>query len=633
MSEGAGQGNGCMAIIADYDFGGTGTRLDDGAAAAGSQGGFLLNGAHQAGGALHLDGCADHARIAASEAFQIAAGSLTISFTRDGHPPHGESTVLSRDSAGSGEGGHFSLATSADGAILVHHGDATDSRTFATPAGFLSDGDRITVRYAWDASGRGGALIATNETTGAVHSEAIGAALTMDLGDAPNEPWIIGASAERAHAGQGDRLREFFEGSVERLSFADDAPAGGGNGLVEGTAGDDLIDIAYTGDPEGDRIDAGDALLPGAAPDDDFVIAGAGNDTILAGAGNDFVRAGDGDDLVFGGAGNDTLDGWAGQDTLFGGDGDDAIEGGGGDDEIHGEDGDDTLFGGNGNDRILGGAGADVMTGGDDRDTFFATTADDVIDGGEGGDDFDTLDLRDWGRAATNIILDPTNPENGIVEFLDAQGNITGTLTFSNIENIVPCFTPGTLIATPRGERAVEDLQPGDRVVTRDNGLQEIRWTGARTLDYGQLAAAPHLKPILIARGSLGEGLPEHDMLVSPNHRMLVANERTALYFEDYEVLVAAKHLVNHKGVRPVEALGTTYVHFLCDRHEVVLANGAWTESFQPGDQSLNGMGNAQRNEIFEIFPELRGAVGRAGYKAARRVLKRHEARLLNLQG
>jgi len=373
--------------------------------------------------------------------------------------------------------------------------------------------------------------------------------------------------------------------------------------------------------------------LPGAAPDDDFVIAGAGNDTILAGAGNDFVRAGDGNDLVFGGAGNDTLDGWAGQDTLFGGDGDDAIEGGGGDDEIHGEDGDDTLFGGNGNDRILGGAGADVMSGGDDRDTFFATTAGDVIDGGEGGDDFDTLDLRDWGRAATNIILDPTNPENGIVEFLDAQGNITGTLTFSNIENIVPCFTPGTRIATPRGEIPVEDLQPGDRVVTRDNGLQQIRWTGARSLDYGQLAAAPHLKPILIARGSLGEDLPEQDMLVSPNHRMLVANERTALYFEDHEVLVAAKHLVDHKGVRPVEALGTTYVHFLCDRHEVVLANGAWTESFQPGDQSLNGMGNAQRNEIFEIFPDLRRVAGRADYKAARRTLKRHEVRLLNQQG
>lgn len=412
---------------------------------------------------------------------------------------------------------------------------------------------------------------------------------------------------------------------------ADAALAGVSDGIVSGTAGADLIDLAYAGDPDGDRIDAGDAVLPGAAPDDDRVLAGAGNDTVLAGAGNDFVMGQAGRDLIFGEAGNDTLDGGGADDTLFGGIGDDRVDGDAGADQLFGDEGDDTLFGGIGDDALNGGAGADTQLGGDDRDTFFGTTADDVIDGGEGGNDYDTLDLRDWGRAATNIILDPLNPENGIVEFLDAQGNITGTLTFSNIENIVPCFTPGTLIATPQGERPVEDLQPGDRVVTRDNGLQEIRWSGARALDYGQLAAYPHLKPILITRGSLGDGLPERDMLVSPNHRMLVANDRTALYFEDHEVLVAAKHLVNRRAIRMVDTLGTTYVHFLCDRHEVVLANGAWTESFQPGDQSLNGMGNAQRNEIYEIFPELKVGAGRNGYQAARRSLRRHEAKLLKL--
>lgn len=140
---------------------------------------------------------------------------------------------------------------------------------------------------------------------------------------------------------------------------------------------------------------------------------------------------------------------------------------------------------------------------------------------------------------------------------------------------------------------------------------------------------APHLKPVLIRAGSLGEGLPERDMLVSPNHRMLVSNDKTALYFEENEVLVAAKHLVDNKGVRTVETLGTSYLHFMFDHHEVVLANGAWTESFQPGDQSLKGLGNAQRAEIFEIFPELKGEAGVEGYKAARKTLKRHEARLL----
>jgi hypothetical protein len=40
-------------------------------------------------------------------------------------------------------------------------------------------------------------------------------------------------------------------------------------------------------------------------------------------------------------------------------------------------------------------------------------------------------------------------------------------------------------------------------------------------------------------------------------------------------------------------------------------------------------MGNAQRSEIFELFPELRSAQGLEDYVAARRTLKRHEAALL----
>ena len=86
-------------------------------------------------------------------------------------------------------------------------------------------------------------------------------------------------------------------------------PSGGskGDGIVEGTAGADLIDINYTGDPEGDRIDAGDAILPGEGPNDDIVDAGAGDDKVLAGAGDDTVYAGSGDDYVDGGAGDGVI--------------------------------------------------------------------------------------------------------------------------------------------------------------------------------------------------------------------------------------------------------------------------------------------------------------------------------------
>lgn len=66
------------------------------------------------------------------------------------------------------------------------------------------------------------------------------------------------------------------------------------DGIVEGTEGNDVIDVNYTGDPHGDKIDNGDAILPGEAPQDDIVVAKGGDDLVKAGAGNDDVFAGAG---------------------------------------------------------------------------------------------------------------------------------------------------------------------------------------------------------------------------------------------------------------------------------------------------------------------------------------------------
>lgn len=187
---------------------------------------------------------------------------------------------------------------------------------------------------------------------------------------------------------------------------------------------------------------------------------------------------------------------------------------------------------------------------------------------------------------------------------------LSQTLVTPNKILCVPCFTPGTQIATDQGERPVEDIVPGMRIVTRDNGLQEVRWTGTKRFDWLDLRGNPHLRPVLIRAGALGDHGPEQDMLVSPNHRILVTNDRTSLHFDEHEVLVAAKHLIDNRGISEVEALGVTYHHFLFEGHEAVLANGCWSESFQPGDFSLGAIGNAQRSEILELFPDLKSPEG-----------------------
>lgn len=196
--------------------------------------------------------------------------------------------------------------------------------------------------------------------------------------------------------------------------------------------------------------------------------------------------------------------------------------------------------------------------------------------------------------------------------------------------NITPCFTPGTLIETDKGPFPVEQLVTGDKVLTRDNGYQTIRWIGSKHIDGRELAASPHLRPILVRAGALGDDLPARDMQLSPNHRLMVSSEQTALYFEDREVLVSAKHLVNNRGIYNVQTTGTTYIHFLFDRHELVRSNGSWTESFQPVDYSLRALGNAQRQEILELFPELRSKSRLERFPAARKILNKLEIQRLS---
>jgi len=506
-----------------------------------------------------------------------------------------------------------------------------------------------------------------------------------------NDTVLAGSGDDTVWAGNGDD-EVYGQGGDDDLrgNAGNDVLTGGdGSDIVYGQQGNDVIDTSGT---EGPLPDIGypglypadtnptndlDTVYGGlghdvisSGDDADLIYGDAGRDTIDGGIDNDTIFGGQGGDFIIGGEGADVIDGGRGSDLIYGGlgpdapdalnirddagdlrpyNGNDIITGGTGADTIYGMDDDDTISGGIGNDvmfggidedevrgdegddRITGGQGADTLSGGADRDTFFvgseADGAGDVIDGNEEGDDYDTLDLRGSGPLTITYAAD--NPEDGRIDFRDGDGNITNTLNFDNIENVIPCFTPGTLIATPKGEMLVEYLNVGDKVITRDNGIQEIRWVGAKALTWADFTTNPHLKPVLVKRGSLGHDLPEQDMVVSPNHRLLVANERTSLYFDEHEVLVAAKHLVGAAGVDVIDSVGTTYLHFMFDRHEVVLSNGAWTESFQPGDYTLKGLGNAQRSEIFEIFPELRTDAGLNGYHAARRTLKRHEASVL----
>ncbi len=187
--------------------------------------------------------------------------------------------------------------------------------------------------------------------------------------------------------------------------------------------------------------------------------------------------------------------------------------------------------------------------------------------------------------------------------------------------NTTPCFVAGTLIATPRGAIPVETLQPGELVLTRDNGAQPLRWIGCKTCK-----ASGRDAPVRIQSDALGR----HDEIrLSPNHRVLMASARGEVMFGMSETLVKAKHLVNGDTVRRDSHGGdVTYVHLLFDRHEVVCANGLFSESYHPGDQTLGAFDPETRDEVLRLMPDL--TEPGFGYgPTARPTLQGFEARML----
>ena len=168
-----------------------------------------------------------------------------------------------------------------------------------------------------------------------------------------------------------------------------------------------------------------------------------------------------------------------------------------------------------------------------------------------------------------------------------------------------PCFTPGTLIKTDHGELPVEEISVGMRVLTRDNGYQSVAWAGRRVLTSDVLKTIPALQPISIAQGALGPNLPERPTRVSPQHRMLLNNDQIRRWFETDEVLIAAHLLTCFEGISREDVGEVTYIHFMFEQHEIVLADGAWSESYQPSDMRLGAMDEKHRAELLSIFPEL----------------------------
>jgi hypothetical protein len=202
-------------------------------------------------------------------------------------------------------------------------------------------------------------------------------------------------------------------------------------------------------------------------------------------------------------------------------------------------------FGGGGGGDYGGGGGGGGYSGGDNLSNY----------GGGGGSYLDS--------SGTSTIT-PMNTTSPI-------GDGNGLAIFDLL-----CFLQGTLIATPDGPRAVEGLRIGDPVLTAGGAVAPVRWMGRRTLQAlgpdGYLRADPlRVMPIRIRAGALGDTLPERDLLVSPDHAILID-----------DILVQAGALVNGRSIIRENRLPErfTFYHVELADHALILAEGVPAETF-----------------------------------------------------
>lgn len=222
--------------------------------------------------------------------------------------------------------------------------------------------------------------------------------------------------------------------------------------------------------------------------------------------------------------------------------------------------------------------------------------------------------------------LPPRGPELWVVSSTLAPNPVHRT---GDDTGGVICFTPGTLIETEVGEMPVELLTEGDRILTKDNGPQPIVWRGHRRMTGARLFAMPHLRPVRIKANALSQDVPDQDLLVSPEHQIVLRGQTAKRLFNETEVLVPAKELINGRSIMIDHAVReVTYIHLMLEHHQVLWANGIETESFHPSNTSLDMVAEDQRETLYERFPMLRDAPDAYG-AFARRSLNKSEVAIL----
>jgi hypothetical protein len=155
----------------------------------------------------------------------------------------------------------------------------------------------------------------------------------------------------------------------------------------------------------------------------------------------------------------------------------------------------------------------------------------------------------------------------------------------------------GTLIATPAGAVPVETLRPGATVLALEDGAtvaRPLRWVGRLDVDLARHPSPSRAAPVRLRAGAIAEGVPARDLLLSPDHALLLDG-----------ALFQAQALRNGASIAQDTApTRIAYAHLELARHGAVLAEGLAVETYlDTGNRGLFGAGRAPRG----LAPDLAG--------------------------
>lgn len=227
--------------------------------------------------------------------------------------------------------------------------------------------------------------------------------------------------------------------------------------------------------------------------------------------------------------------------------------------------------------------------------------------------------------------------ENDLPATLDQRAGVLSALgPVAMPEFATSGVAQASVIETARGPVLARDIRVGDRVITRDNGLQSVRWVGTSTVIYVEPEAGEavsdhrHRGPVRLRAGALGSNPDAGNLVLAPGQRVLVRNPLNELLFATNEVMASVGDLTHIDGVDFAPRAVGRWTHLLLDQHELIQVNGLWMESFAPDMWSIRVAYPEEWHAITEAMPRLRYDNTAANYVEARLTVDDREAQMIN---